>query len=233
MKTVAIIGNPNVGKTVLFNELTGMKQHVGNWPGVTVEKKTGRFLFGGVEFQVVDLPGTYSLTSRAKDELISRNFIVEERPEVVVDIVDATNLERNLYLTLLLLELEANLVVALNRWDMARERRISIDVEKLSAILESPVVPIVATTGEGLDLLKEAILAASKGKGRKRDPAIEYGDDVEEAINEVEEAIRGDPLLSGYPTRWLAIKALEGDGEVMGLLEASRDRDEIMVRVKR
>jgi ferrous iron transport protein B len=233
MKTVAIIGNPNVGKTVLFNELTGMKQHVGNWPGVTVEKKTGQFLFGGVEFQVVDLPGTYSLTSRAKDELISRNFIVEERPDVVVDIVDATNLERNLYLTLLLLELEANLVVALNRWDMARERRISIDVEKLSAILGSPVVPIVATTGEGLDLLKEAILAASKGKGRKRTLAIGYGDDVEEAINEVEEAIRGDPLLSGYPTRWLAIKALEGDGEVMGLLEASRDRDEIMVRVRK
>ena len=233
MKTVAIIGNPNVGKTVLFNRLTGMRQHVGNWPGVTVEKKTGNFVFGGVEIEVVDLPGTYSLASRAKDELISRNFIVEERPDVVVDIVDATNLERNLYLTLLLLELEANLVVALNRWDMARERRISIDVESLSDILGAPVVPIVATTGEGLDLLKEAIVAASKAGGVKRGPAIGYGEDVEGAIKEVEEAVRGDPALSGYPSRWLAIKALEGDGEVMRLLEASRYRDEIMARVGR
>ncbi len=233
MKTVAIIGNPNVGKTVLFNRLTGMKQHVGNWPGVTVEKKTGNFVFGGVEIEVVDLPGTYSLASRARDELISRNFIVEERPDVVVNIVDATNLERNLYLTLLLLELEANLVVALNRWDMARERRISIDVERLSAILGAPVVPIVATTGEGLDLLKEAIVAASKAGGGKRGPAIGYGDEVEEAIKEVEYAVRGDPALSGYPSRWLAIKALEGDGQVMGLLEASRDRSEIMARVRR
>jgi len=233
MKTVAIIGNPNVGKTVLFNRLTGMKQHVGNWPGVTVEKKTGNFVFGGVEIEVVDLPGTYSLASRARDELISRNFIVEERPDVVVNIVDATNLERNLYLTLLLLELEANLVVALNRWDMARERRISIDVERLSAILGAPVVPIVATTGEGLDLLKEAIVAASKAGGVKRGPAIGYGDDVEEGVREVEGAVRGDPALSGYPSRGLAIKAREGDGQVMGVREASRDRSEIMAMVGR
>ncbi|HQA63172.1 MAG TPA: FeoB small GTPase domain-containing protein, partial [Methanothrix sp.] len=145
MKTVAIIGNPNVGKTELFNQLTGMKQHVGNWPGVTVEKKTGMFTYKGEEIEVVDLPGTYSLATQAKDELISRNYILEERPDVVVDIADATNLERNLYLTLLLLELEANLVVALNRWDMAQERSIGIEAEKLSELLGVPVVPTVAT----------------------------------------------------------------------------------------
>jgi ferrous iron transport protein B len=150
MTTVAIIGNPNVGKTELFNRLTGMKQHVGNWPGVTVEKKTGKFTYRGEEIEVVDLPGTYSLATTAKDELISRSYILEERPDVVVDIVDATSLERNLYLTLLLLELEANLVVALNRWDMARERGIVIETEKLSELLGVPVVPTVAPTGEGV-----------------------------------------------------------------------------------
>ncbi|HNR57110.1 MAG TPA: FeoB small GTPase domain-containing protein [Methanothrix sp.] len=231
MTTVAIIGNPNVGKTELFNRLTGMKQHVGNWPGVTVEKKTGKLVHRGEEIEVVDLPGTYSLATTAKDELISRNYILEERPDVVVDIVDATSLERNLYLTLLLLELETNLVVALNRWDMARERGIVIETEKLSELLGVPVVPTVAPTGEGVERLKEAMLEAAKGEMRKI--VIGYGEDAEIAIGEVEDAVRKDAGLSGrYPPRWLAIKLLEKDEHVLKLIETSPHQREISAAVK-
>lgn len=231
MTTVAIIGNPNVGKTELFNRLTGMKQHVGNWPGVTVEKKTGKFTCRGEEIEVVDLPGTYSLTAQAKDELISRNYILEERPDVVVDIVDATSLERNLYLTLLLLELETNLVVALNWWDMARERGIVIETEKLSELLGVPVVPTVAPTGEGVERLKEAMLEAAKGETRKI--VIGYGEDAEIAIGEVEDAVRKDAGLSDrYPPRWLAIKLLEKDEHVLKLIETSPHLREIRAAVK-
>jgi small GTP-binding protein len=233
MTTVAIIGNPNVGKTELFNRLTGMKQHVGNWPGVTVEKKTGGFTYRGEEIEVVDLPGTYSLTTTAKDELISRNYILEERPDVVVDIVDATNLERNLYLTLLLLELEANLVMALNRWDMAKERSIGFNAEKLSELLGVAVVPTVATTGEGVERLKEMVLDAAKSGGGKRKMVVGYGEDAEVAIAEVEEAVRMDTELSGrYPSRWLAIKVLEKDEQVMRLIEASPHQREIAAAVE-
>lgn len=233
MKTVAIIGNPNVGKTELFNRLTGMKQHVGNWPGVTVEKKTGKFTYKGEDIEVVDLPGTYSLAAQAKDELISRNYILEERPDVVVDIVDATNLDRNLYLTLLLLELEANLVLVLNRWDMVREKGVSIETEKLSEMLGVPVVCTVAPRGEGVEELKEAILRASKVNVEKRKVVVGYGDDAEIAISRVEDAVRRDTELSGrFPSRWLAIKVLEKDEQVMGLIEASPHQREIAVAVE-
>jgi len=233
MTTVAIIGNPNVGKTELFNRLTGMRQHVGNWPGVTVEKKTGTFTYRGEEIEVVDLPGTYSLTAQAVDELISRNYIVEEKPDVMVNIVDATNLERNLYLTLLLLELEANLVMALNRWDMARNRGIVIEPEKLSELLGVSVIPTVAPTGEGVEDLREAVWRASRTKKEKRKIVVGYGEDVELSIGKVEEAIRRDSSLSNrYPPRWLAIKALEEDEQVLKLIEKSPNRADIMEAVR-
>jgi len=214
---VALIGNPNVGKTELFNRLTGLRQHVGNWPGVTVEKKVGKCMYKGVELEIVDLPGTYSLTAHSIDELIARDYIVEEKPDVVIDIVDGTNLERNLYLTLLLLELEANVVLALNQWDMVNERGIEIDVDKLSELLGIPVVPTVATTGEGVEALKEAVLNAARENERgKRKIVMGYGEDVEAAIKRVEEVIAKDANLSEkYPSRWLAIKALEHDDAVL------------------
>ncbi|MDD4161923.1 MAG: FeoB small GTPase domain-containing protein, partial [Methanothrix sp.] len=140
MIRTALIGNPNVGKTEIFNRLTGLSQRVGNFPGVTVEKKAGRLIHRGQEIEVVDLPGTYSLTANALDELVARDYIVIERPDVIVDIVDGTNLERNLYLTFLLLEMNANLVMALNRWDMAKARGMEIDLAKLSKLLGCPVV---------------------------------------------------------------------------------------------
>ena len=233
MITVAIIGNPNVGKTELFNRLTGMKQHVGNWPGVTVEKKTGTFTYRGEEIRVVDLPGTYSLTAQAADELIARNYIVDEKPDVVVNIVDGTNLERNLYLTLLLLELEANVVIALNRWDMVKERGIVIEVDKLSELLGVPVVPTVAPTGEGAEVLKEVVMKAAKEKEVRRKIVMGYGEDVERPLGVVEDAVRKDASLSSrYPPRWLAIKVLERDGQVLKLVEESPHRAEIMAAVK-
>ena len=218
MIRVALIGNPNVGKTELFNRLTGLRQHVGNWPGVTVEKKVGKCMYKGVELEIVDLPGTYSLTAHSIDELIARDYIVEEKPDVVIDIVDGTNLERNLYLTLLLLELEANVVLALNQWDMVNERGIEIDVDKLSELLGIPVVPTVATTGEGVEALKEAVLnaACENDRGKRRKIVMGYGEDVEAAIKRVDGVIAKDANLSEkYPSRWLAIKALEHDDAVL------------------
>jgi len=227
MIRVALIGNPNVGKSLMFNNLTGGKAHVGNWPGKTVEKKVGVCVHRGVKMEIIDLPGTYSLTARSVDELIARNFIVEEKPDVVVDIVDASNLERNLYLTLQLLELEANVVVALNKFDVARALGYDIDVEKLSKLLGVPVIPTVATTKEGIEELKDAIIEAARRK--RRPPRIEYGREIEEIITAVEEAIKKDvTLVERYPTRWLAIKLLEGDEEVLKLVEKSPYRDEIM-----
>jgi Fe2+ transport system protein B len=146
----------NVGKTEIFNRLTGLSQTVENFPGVTVEKKAGRMIHKGQEIEVVDLPGTYSLSAHAVDELVARDYIVLERPDVIVDIVDGTNLERNLYLTLLLLEMDSNLVMALNRWDTVLARGTKIDLEKLSEQLGCPVVPTVAITGERLEDLKRA-----------------------------------------------------------------------------
>jgi len=227
MIRVALIGNPNVGKSLIFNNLTGGKAHVGNWPGKTVEKKVGVCVHKGVKMEIVDLPGAYSLTARSVDELIARNFIVEEKPDVVVDIVDASNLERNLYLTLQLLELGANVVVALNKFDIAKSLGYDIDVEKLSELLGVPIVPTVATTKEGMEELKDAIIEAARRKGRPM--RIRYGREAEELIAAVEDVLKKDEkLVETYPVRWLAIKLLEGDEEVLKLVERSPYRDEIM-----
>ena len=213
MIRTALIGNPNVGKTEMFNRLTGLHQRVGNFPGVTVEKKAGRLIHRGQEIEVVDLPGTYSLTANALDELVARDYIVNERPDVIVDIVDGTNLERNLYLTFLLLVMDANLLVALNRWDMAKARGMEIDLKKLSGLLGCPVVPTVAITGEGIQDLKNSIVYVA---GQKRlggyKTVQNYGSCLETLINKVEDVIQESPaLVEKYPQRWLAIKILEGD----------------------
>ena len=160
LKTIALAGNPNAGKSTLFNALTGAKQHVGNWPGKTVEKKEGIWQYQGQDYRVVDLPGTYSLTAYSLEEVIARDYIVEEHPSVVITVVDSANLERNLYLVTQILEMGAKVVVALNMTDMAESRGIKIDVEKLALGLGTQVVPTVASKGQGLDSLKEAIAAA-------------------------------------------------------------------------
>ena len=221
MIRVALIGNPNVGKSLIFNNLTGGRAHVGNWPGKTVEKKVGKCVHKGVEMEIIDLPGVYSLTARSVDELIARDFIVEEKPDVVVDIVDASNLERNLYLTVQLIELEANVVVALNKWDLATDMGYEIDVDELSRLLGVPVVPTVATTKQGMEELKDAIVKAARER-RKSPLKIDYGRRAEALIERLEEIIRKDPMLSQrYPTRWLAVRLLEGDEDVLRRVRGS------------
>jgi len=155
--TVALAGNPNTGKSTIFNALTGSRQHVGNWPGKTVEKKEGNWDYEGTLYQVIDLPGTYSLTAYSLEEIIAREFIIEERPKVVVVVIDAANLERNLYLVVQILEIGAKVVVALNMGDIAESRGLKIDVQRLSQALGAPVVNTVASRGAGLDALKRAI----------------------------------------------------------------------------
>ncbi len=160
--TIALAGNPNSGKSTVFNALTGAHQHVGNWPGKTVEKKEGVCKRDGQEIRVVDLPGTYSLTAYSLEEVIARDYIIEEKPEVVIDVVDAANLERNLYLAIQILELDVPVVLALNMSDIADSRGLRIDVEKLSQGLGgTPVVRTVASRGKGIDQLLQAAVQAA------------------------------------------------------------------------
>ena len=163
--TIALAGNPNVGKSTLFNALTGARQHVGTWPGKTVERKEGFLQYQGQMWQVVDLPGTYSLSAYSPEEVITRDYLLGEQPDVVINVIDASNLERNLYLTVQLLELGAPLILALNVIDLARARGIRIDQAKLSALLGNmPVVETIGNKSQGLNRLLEAIAAIAKTK---------------------------------------------------------------------
>ncbi|MDM7275153.1 MAG: ferrous iron transport protein B [Thermoprotei archaeon] len=218
MVKVALIGNPNVGKTVIFNNLTRGREHVGNWPGTTVEKRVGRGKHKSVTMEIVDLPGLYELTASSIAELIARDYIVKENPDVVVNVVDASNIERNLYLTLLLLELEANVIVALNMWDVAESRGYGIDVKTLSELLGVPCIPTIAPKKVGIEELKDEIVRATQ-KRRVGGRPISYGDDVEMFIGKIETIILRDARLSKYPARWLAIKALEGDERALKTIE--------------
>lgn len=231
---VALVGNPNVGKSVVFNSLTGSRQHVGNWPGKTVEKKEGKCAHNGVEFEVVDLPGTYSLTARAVDELIARNYIVEEKPDVVVDIVDASNIERNLYLVMLLMELETHLVIALNMMDSAKDKGYQIDVEKLSKLLGVPVIPTVATKAIGLEELKDAILETAKLKEKRHRHILpSYGEGLENLITEVKKLVEKEgKIVEKYPPRWLAIRLLERDEDALEKIKGSAIESEILEAIR-
>lgn len=167
---VALAGNPNAGKSSIFNALTGQHQHVGNWPGKTVEKKSGFFVHRGVRIEVVDLPGTYSLSAFSPEEVIARDFIVEGNVDAVVNVVDATNLERNLYLTVQLLEMAVPLILVLNMIDVAEEMGIRIDDDRLSVLLGGvPIVRTVGTKGIGIDRLKDVIVDVVTTKEAKRD----------------------------------------------------------------
>jgi len=222
--TIALVGNPNSGKTSIFNDLTGARQHVGNWPGVTVEKKEGKLTYQGTDLNIVDLPGTYSFGAYTEDELIARNFILFDKPEAVINVVDASNLERNLYLTIQLLEMGANVVVALNMIDEVRTRKIEINIPRLAQALGVPVVPTVATRSEGIKELLAT--AASKAQGTPPQPLlVNYGPEIEIELNKLEQMIKLNANLSAkYPARWLAIKLLEGDERLQTELQQGEAR---------
>lgn len=212
--TVALTGNPNVGKTSIFNAITGSKQHVGNWPGVTVERKMGKRVHNDIEMQIVDLPGTYSLTAYSLDEIIARDFIIEEKPDVVVQVIDATNLERNLYLTTQLMELGVKLVIALNMTDLALAKGDNIDAAKIQEFLEVPVVPTVASRGGGIEPLLDAVAGELHKKKTNNDVFI-YDRDIENKVTELGTLLQSDPYFAHYPPRWFAMKLLEGDENII------------------
>ncbi len=221
--TVALAGNPNSGKTTMFNALTGARQHVGNYPGVTVEKKEGHCEHNSDKLHVVDLPGTYSLTAYSLEEVVARDFLVHERPEVTIDIVDASNLERNLYLALQFLELGIPVVIALNMIDVAKSRGMSIDADKLSELLGVPVVPVVARSSKGKTELMDAALSVAKKQQKQQPFEISYGEDLDSAISEMKALIsKAHFLTDTYPARWTALKYLEEDKQI---LEKGRETD--------
>ncbi|MBS7637944.1 50S ribosome-binding GTPase [Candidatus Bathyarchaeota archaeon] len=186
---IALAGNANVGKSVIFNHLTGLHQHIGNWPGKTVEKAEGTLSFGGYLIDVIDLPGIYSLSTFSLEELISREYIAVERPDVVVNVVDASSLERNLFFTIQLMELGVKMVVALNQIDVAERRGIHIDVERLMKLLGVPVVATVAIKNIGLHQLMAKVLEVAEG-GEAPSP-LRFGKEVERRIEALSEAVGG------------------------------------------
>jgi ferrous iron transport protein B len=211
--TIALAGNPNSGKTTIFNNLTGTRQKVGNWPGVTVEKKEGRISRFGYDLTVVDLPGTYSLTPFSIEEVVARNFLLDEKPDVAIVIIDASNLERSLYLATQIRELDCKVLFALNMADLARTRGMKIDAHKLSELLDVPVMFTVGNRNEGMDeLLKAAIELAESTAPLPRSRRVKYTHDIEEAVGR----LRGYMLSEAegalpYPPRWMAIKLIEDD----------------------
>ena len=211
---IALAGNPNCGKTTMFNNITGAKQHVGNYPGVTVEKKEGHTSFDGHELLFIDLPGTYSLTARSLDELVARNVIVNDNPDVIVNVLDASNLERNLYLAAQLLELEKPMVIALNMADVAEEMGIKYDLKKMAEMTGATIVSTVGRTNIGTkDLLEATISVAASQKAPG--VTINYGDLLEGKISELVEELKQAGTVT-YPLRWIAIKLLEKDADVIG-----------------
>ena len=211
---VAIAGNPNSGKTTIFNNITGARQHVGNYPGVTVEKKSGLREHDGVRMNIVDLPGIYSLTAHSVEEIVARDFIIEKHPDVVVAVLDASNIERNLYLAVQFMEMNAPLVLALNMIDVAQARGIEFDLEVLSELLGVTIVPTVGHKNEGTVALLDAIVARAADKHSPR-VTPNYGRDLEGEIAKLAGLIEANRGISDrYTPRWLAIKLLEGDTDV-------------------
>jgi ferrous iron transport protein B len=213
---VALAGNANVGKSALFNYLSGLHQHMGNWPGKTIEKAEGTLKFRGHQIDIIDLPGIYSLSTFSTEEVISRQYIAKEKPDIVINVIDSSVLERNLFFTLQLLELEAPLVIALNMADLAKERGVHIHSEKLSKKLGVPVIPIIATKGTNVSKLMEAVVKSARHRPKQIRQAFRA--DLEKEISEISKEASG--LSLGYPPTWIAIKLLEGDKGITKRVQA-------------
>jgi ferrous iron transport protein B len=214
---VALAGNANVGKSSVFNQLTGLGQIVGNWPGKTVEIAEGVLLHHGKHIKIIDLPGIYSLSTYSQEEIVSREYIALEHPDVVVNVVDATALERNLFFTLQLLEMGTPLVIALNLVDVAKKKGITINEKKLQQLLSSPVVPTIATKGIGVHEIVDAAIEQAAKQSSAYKNAIHYGPEIETRVEKLERVLAG--INIGYPLRWTAIKLLEGDSEIISAVD--------------
>ena len=224
---VGLAGNPNVGKTTVFNRLTGMRQHVGNWPGKTVERAEGHFKHGSYEYDVVDLPGNYALSAHSMEEIVSRDFIVDADSDVIINIVDAANLERNLYLTVQMMELGANLVMGLNMNDFAKKKDHIIDIKLMEELLGFPVVEINAKNGDGFD---ELLTTVEKQAANPIDTSakLAYGDELKEHLGDLQALIEQDNNLLDVPSVWTAIKLLEKDSIVIQKVQGSPKSSQIM-----
>jgi ferrous iron transport protein B len=218
--TIALAGNANVGKSVLFNQLTGSSQIIGNWPGKTVEKAEGTLTFEGQKITVIDLPGIYSFSTFGMEELVSREYIATQNPDVVINVVDAAVLERNLFFTMQLIEMDTPLVICLNQVDEAKKKGITINRKKLEQLLGVPVVPTVAIRGEGIyELTKTALNVAHDRQNHKSH--LRYGAEIEQRISKLDQTIQNANLNLNYPSRWVAIKLLENDPETKKLVASS------------
>ena len=227
---VGLAGNPNVGKTTVFNQLTGMRQHVGNWPGKTVERAEGSFKHGDYEYDVVDLPGNYALSAHSMEEIVSRDFIVDDDSDVIVNVVDAANLERNLYLTVQMMELGANLVMALNMNDFAKRKEHIINIKLMGELLGFPVVEVNAKTKDGFE---ELLTTVEKAAAKPVDSSakLSYGDELKGHLSDLQALIEQDKSLLDVPSIWTAIKLLEKDSIVIEKVQQSRMSSKIMMEV--
>jgi ferrous iron transport protein B len=230
--TLALAGNPNCGKTTIFNALTGSRQHVGNWAGVTVERRSGFFEGPGGPVEVVDLPGTYSLSAQSEDERIAARFVADPSVDVIVNVLDASNLERNLYLTAQLLELRRPMVFVLNMMDDAGKKGLKVDLQVLERLLGGPVIPTVGNRGEGIQALKSAIVRCAEG-GAAAGGRVDYGPDLEKELRHLQREIgRDEDLARSCPPRWLALQLLERAPDALALAQRSHARAAIAAQVE-
>ena len=225
---LALAGNANVGKSSIFNQLTGLGQIIGNWPGKTVEKAEGVLLHHGKHIKIIDLPGIYSLSTYSQEELVSREFIALEHPDVVVNVIDATALERNLFFTLQLIEMGAPLVIALNLVDAAKKKGITINEKKLQRLLNVPVVQTIATKGIGVHEIVDKAIEQAARKPSTAKSTLRYGPEIETRIEKLERVLTGVSI--GFPLRWTAIKLLEGDSEIVSKIQ--EENPDVIVAAK-
>jgi ferrous iron transport protein B len=223
---IVLAGQGNAGKSTVFNYLTGLHQHIGNWAGKTIEKREGTLFYNDYTIDVLDLPGIYSLTTYSVEEVISREYIIQTQPDFVINIIDSTNLERNLIFTLQLLELECPIILALNMIDLANKKGITIDHKKLQNLLHAPVIPTVASRGSGLTDIIDKVIDLRREKKICRTP--EYGKEIENSIAQLSELLRDIDLP--YPERWVAIKILEKDKDITG--QVNEKRPEVLETAK-
>jgi len=227
---IALAGNANVGKSVIFNQLTGLNQIVGNWPGKTVERAEGALHFKGYTIRIIDLPGIYSLSTFSMEEIVSRDYIAVEKPDIIINVVDASALERNLYFTLQLSELNAPLILDLNQVDLAAKKGLRIDVQKLSKELDMPVIPTVAITGSGINELLSTVIAVVSGERKLKPLRVKYSREIEDRILAIEKLVntKFQQLCTVYPPRWIAIKLLERDADVSGKFQTYENGKQVL-----